>query len=84
MLSTPWTSGSDNTWGKMQSDCRQLADQFSTLGDRARTQAEGEAKGFAEGAHLFLDLLKAYQVRERERERELGTNGDYILIMVYF
>ena len=70
----------------MQSDCRQLADQFSTLGDRARTQAEGEAKGFAEGAHLFLDLLKAYQVREREREREreLGTNGDYILIMVYF
>ncbi|XP_019853027.1 PREDICTED: sorting nexin-8-like [Amphimedon queenslandica] len=69
VLSTPWTSGSDNTWGKMQSDCRQLSDQFSTLGDRALTQAENEAKGFAEGAHLFLDLLKAYQDLCTRREK---------------
>ena len=68
VLSTPWTSGSDNAWSKMQSECRQLSDQFSTLGDRALTQAENEARGFAEGAHLFLDLLKAYQVRETKEE----------------
>lgn len=67
VLSTPWTSGSDDTWSKMQSDCRQLADQFNTLGDRALLQAENEAKGFAEGAHLFLDLLVAYQVRETKQ-----------------
>lgn len=62
VLSTPWTSGSDEIWSKIQMDCRQLADEFNTLGDRAQLHSENEAKGFSEGANMFLDLLTAYQV----------------------
>ena len=67
VLSTPWTSGSDEIWSKIQMDCRQLADEFNTLGDRAQLHSENEAKGFSEGANMFLDLLTAYQVDIMEK-----------------
>jgi hypothetical protein len=63
ILSTPWTSGSDDNWSKIQLDCRNLSNEFNVLADKALMHSESEARGFSEGAHLFLDLLLAYQVK---------------------
>ena len=36
VLSTPWTSGADDSWGRMQTDCRKIANEFTALSDRAK------------------------------------------------
>jgi sorting nexin-8 len=69
ILSTPWTSGSDDNWSKIQLDCRNLSNEFNVLADKALMHSESEARGFSEGAHLFLDLLLAYQDLCNRREK---------------
>jgi sorting nexin-8 len=61
ILSSSWTSGSDDSWAYLKRDSRALAERISTVSQKAHDQAVRETSGFTERVHLFLDLIISYE-----------------------
>lgn len=61
VLSSSWTSGSDDSWSYLKRDSRVLAERISTVSQKAHDQAVRETSGFTERVHLFLDLIISYE-----------------------
>lgn len=69
VLSSAWTSGSDESWSYMRRDCHQLAGKLKMISDKAHQQGIRETSGYTEGVHLYLDLITAYLDLCERREK---------------
>lgn len=82
LLMSSWTSGGDDTWSYMQSDCNHLSGQFGELSEKAKQQGVRETSGFTESVHLFLDLITAYLDLCERREKTVQRKHQKALTKV--
>ena len=82
LLMQSWTSGADDTWSYMQSDCAHLSGRFAELSEKAKLQGVRETSSYTESVHLFLDLITSYLDLCERREKTVQRKHQKALLKV--